>query len=60
MIKVYPTEVEASEDGCKIFTISLNEPDLYTIELFATTSKGNLELLLDSIRQAVKILEIEK
>ena len=61
VIKVYHTEVEAMDEDSKarIFSVSLNEPDSYTIQLLATTSKGSLELLLDSIRVGIDILELD-
>lgn len=60
MIKVYPIEVEAVEDGRKLFTLSMTEEGVFNLELESMICKESLEELFTSIRNAVEILEIEK
>ena len=62
MISVYSTKVEAvDEDHNVLFTLEMLDEAACTIEVKKpmVLSNGNLEEVLDAVRQAVKLLELE-
>lgn len=62
MISVYSTKVEAvDEDHNVLFTLEMIDEAACTIEVKKpmVLSNGNLEEVLDAVRQAVKLLELE-
>lgn len=62
MISVYSTKVEAvDEDHNILFTLEMLDKYACTIEVKKpmVLSNGNLEEVLEAVRQAVKLLELE-
>jgi hypothetical protein len=62
MISIYATKVEAvDEDHNILFTLELLDEAACTIEMKKpmVLSNGNLEEVLEAVRQAVKLLRLE-
>jgi|GEM_PF-6788273 len=62
MISVYATKVEAAdEDNNVLFTLEIIDEAACTIEVKKpmVLSNGNLEEVLEAVRQAVKLLELD-
>ena len=62
MISVYSTKVEAvDEDHNVLFTLEMIDKAVCTIEIKKpmVISNGNLEEMLEAVRQAVKLLKLE-
>lgn len=60
MIIIYPTVVMAEEDGRQVFTMSLEGEGVFNLQLHTLFDRSNMELLFNSVRKGVEILEIEK
>lgn len=61
MINLYPTTVEAvDEDNNVLFTLTMEDKFCCTMTVkHLLLSNGNLEEVLDAVRQAVKMLELD-